>query len=263
VGKFLGTIFAAPESSFLFSLAFFAISTAIVYFGLRLVSKFEGIIVLLMIGLVFALAVLSLPKINFSTYHLPLTTYNFFLPFGVIFSALAGYAIIPEMEEVLRRERKQLPKAIIIGTLIPALVYLIFMATVVGISGAQTSEEAIIGLVPFFSPAIVKAGAFFGILAMGSSFLTLSFVLRETFFRDFSLPKNISWALAVFPPFILFLFGARSFVGVLSTSGTLMGLLTTTLILALYLKTRTTKLLTYRIKSTESIMVNRENLPLF
>lgn len=242
IGKFLGIIFNVPEHSFLFSLAFFVVGASILYFGLRLVSKFEGAIVLLMLVLVLTLAIFGFSRINLTNYQLLSaswwTSYQFFLPFGVIFGALAGYAVIPEMEEILRKERQNLSKAIVLGTLIPAFVYLIFMLIIVGICGTQTSEEAIFGLIPFFSPMVVKIGAFFGILAMGSSFLTLAYVLRETFFRDFSLPKNISWALSLFPPFILFLFGARSFVGVLSTSGTLMGLLTTTLIFTLYLKAK-------------------------
>lgn len=237
-GKFLGVIFNAPDYSFLFSFAFFAIGASILYFGLRLVSGLESIIVLLMFVLILFLVIFGFFKINPINYQQLTINNQFFIPFGVIFGALAGYAVIPEMEEVLRKERKKLKSAIIIGTLIPSLVYLIFMLIVIGVCGAQTSEEAIAGLIPFFSPIVVKMGAFFGILAMGSSFLTLSFVLRETFFRDFSLPKNISWALSIFPPFILFLFGARSFVGVLSTTGTLMGFLTTALIFSLYLKTK-------------------------
>lgn len=237
VGKFLGLIFATPENSFLFSLVFFAAGATVVYFGLRFVSELEGVIVLLMIALLFLLAILGYQKTSPSYFEFGAWNLEFFfLPFGVIFAALSGYAVIPEMEEILRKERQNLPKAIIIGTLIPAFVYLIFMTVVVGISGPKTSEEAIAGLIPFFSPLIIKLGAFFGILAMGSSFLTLAFVLRETFFRDFKLPKRISWALATFPPLILFLLGGRSFVGVLSTSGALMGLLTTALIFALGLK---------------------------
>ena len=244
IGKFLEVIFEAPGASFLFSLAFFAIASAIVYFGLRLVSSLEGAIVFLMIVLVLTLAFVGFSKISIFNYQLAINNYQltinnwFFLPFGVIFGALAGYAVIPEMEEVLRKQRKKLKKAIIIGTLIPAFVYLIFMLTVVGVSGALTSEEAIIGLIPFFSPVVVKIGALFGILAMASSFFTLAYVLCETFFRDFSLPKRVSWGLSVFPPFILFLFGARSFIGVLAISGTLIGTLTATLIFALYLKTK-------------------------
>ena len=240
-GKFLGVIFSAPEYSFLFSFVFFAIGASILYFGLSLVSKLEGIVVLLMIILLFSLVIFGFSKIDPINYQQLTINNQFFFPFGVIFCALAGYAVIPEMEEVLRKERQKLAKAIVFGTLIPAFVYLIFMIIVIGVCGAQTSEEAIAGLIPFFSPMIVKIGAVFGILAMGSSFLTLSFVLRETFFRDFSLPKRISWALSTFPPFILFIFGARSFVGVLSASGTLMGFLTTALIFSLYLKTKLAK----------------------
>ncbi len=237
-GKFLGTVFNAPEYSFLFSLVFFAVGAAILYFGLHLVSGLEGAIVCLMIVLVFILTILGLPQIQYSNLIFDILHFEFILPFGIIFGALAGYAVIPEMEEVLRKKRQQLPKAIVIGTLIPAFIYLIFMFIVIGVCGAQTSEEAIAGLIPFFSPMIVKIGAFFGILAMGSSFLTLSFVLRETFFRDFSLPKRISWVLSTFPPFILFIFGARSFVGVLSATGTLMGFLTTALIFLFYLRSK-------------------------
>lgn len=241
VGSFLTVIFDQPSQNILFSTLFFLSAALIVYFGIRLVSELEGVISFLMISLILFLALAALPFLqshNFSfVYPGKLIDWQLlFLPLGVIFAALAGYAVIPEMVEVLGREKKKLARAVILGTLIPAIVYLIFALSVVGVSGFNTSPEAILGLVPYLSGWIVKLGAFLGILAMASSYFTLAFVLRELFNKDLGVPKNISWALANFLPFLLFLLGAQSFVGVLSSTGLAMGFLNTGLILGMYLR---------------------------
>jgi len=236
VGEFLALILNLPSSLF-FSLLFFVFVSLAVFLGLRIVSFIEGVLVVLLLGLIGLIGILGAGKIvvnNFSGLNLSFL----FLPYGVILFALSGSSVIPEMEEILRQKHDKLKKSVIVGSLIPLFVYLLFTTVVVGVSGVLTSDDAISGLVYFLPSWITKLGAILGVLTMSSSSLALGYVLREVWFRDFGLPKTLAFCLASFPSLILFLSGAKSFIRVLEITGALMGGLTGVLIIALFLRAK-------------------------
>ncbi len=188
---------------------------------------------ILLLGLVFLIAILGGSEINLVNF----SGFNpsfLFLPYGVILFALFGASVIPEMEEILRDEHQNLKKSIIAGSLIPLFVYLLFTTVVVGICGNLTSDDAVSGLAYFLPNWIVNLGAILGVLTMSSSYLTLGYVLREVWFRDFGLPKFLAFLLASFPSLFLFLLGAKSFIGVLGFTGSLMGGLEGVLIILMF-----------------------------
>lgn len=236
VGEFLALILPVADPLF-FSLLFFILASTAVYFGLRAVSFLEGYFVVLLLILIFLIAVLGGGKIDLANLFSADLSF-IFLPYGVILFALTGSSVIPEMEEILRSKHQSLKKAIIIGSLVPLFVYLLFAMVVVGICGGLTSDDAILGLVSLLPLWIVSLGAILGVLTMGTSYLSLGFVLREVYFRDFKFPKFLSFSFALLPPLILFLGGAKSFIQVLEVTGSLMGGLTGILIISLFVKAK-------------------------
>ena len=117
VGEFLSLIFALPNPV-LFSLLFFVFGSIAVFLGLRSVSFFAGVFVVLLLGLVSLIAILGGDKID--PVNFLGSDFSFLsLPYGVILFALFGSSVIPEMEEILRTEHKSLKKSIVIGSLIP------------------------------------------------------------------------------------------------------------------------------------------------
>lgn len=235
-GEFLNLIFSSHSAEF-FSLLFFILASTALYFGLRAVSFLEGGLVVLLLGLVLLMAILGGGAIRPANF-IDVNFEFLFLPYGVILFALFGASVIPEMEEVLRSEHQNLKKAITVGSLIPLFVYLLFVTVVVGISGKLTSDDAISGLVGFLPVWIVDLGAFLGVLTMSSSYLTLGYVLREVWFRDFGASKFSAFLLAILPSLTLFLLGAKSFIQVLGISGCLMGGLEGVLIILMFLKAK-------------------------
>ena len=142
-GKFLSTIFGRSE--FFWSLIFFVVCAGAIFLGLKVVTKIEIFMSFFLIGIVFLIFVKGWPSINFDN----LTNLNwayFFLPYGVVLWAVGGWAAIPEMKEIFKQKYQFLKKAIIWGTLLPPLLYIIFIFTVVGVTGSATSSEGIIGL---------------------------------------------------------------------------------------------------------------------
>lgn len=256
IGEFLGLIFNPPYS-LEFSLIFFTLASIAIFFGLRAISQIELLLVGLILAFILTLALIGLPHISSISYQLSAISYsNLFLPYGVILFALAGSAAIPEMEEILRRQPKRLKKAIITGTLIPLLTYLIFTWAIIGICGQKTSDDAISSLNLFLPGWIVRFGAGLGVLTMGTSFLALGYVLREVWYRDYNLPKIAALGLACFPSLIFFLLGAKNFIAVLEITGAITVGLSGLLILLLYRKARLTgqKEPAYQLKVPSAIL---------
>lgn len=235
VGDFLYTILhnLLGGTPVLYSMIFFAIASLAIMLGLGMVLKIEkGMFILLFLVAIF-IFILGINKVNLSnlaSLHLE----NIFLPFGVILFAFTGISAIPDMTKVLGGDKKFLKKSIILGMIIVFIIYLLFTFIIVGVSGQNTSEEAIIGLRDILGAKIIFIGAIFGILAMTTSFLTLGLALKDMYSQDYGLDKTLAWVLTCFVPFILFILGLSGFVEVLGIVGSITGGISAILILTMY-----------------------------
>ncbi len=237
-GEFLTFIFGA--NPLLCSLLFAFLGSILVLIGLKALSGVEIFLTLGIIGLVILLFFVAHSQISLANYA-PLVVSEFhllLLPYGVILFALHSASVIPEVEEILRHEHTLFKKAIILGTLIPACAYLLFTLTVLGISGGVTSDDAITGLVKFLPAWISIGGALLAVFAMATSFLTLGYVLRETYYRDWGVNKYVAWAISCLVPVALFFLVSHDFIKVLGTTGAITGSLTGIIVLVIYSKVR-------------------------
>jgi amino acid transporter len=175
-----------------------------------------------LLGIVALLAFICIPKINFVNLS-GLNVKRFFIPYGVVLFAFLGEVALPEMLEEVNNEKKLLKKAIIIGSLIPMFVYIIFSLLIVGVSGISTTENAFTGLINFVNPIAVKIGLLMGLTTILTSFLALGLALKEMYCYDFKLNKNLAWFLALFIPLLLFLSGVKNFIEILSVTGAVTG----------------------------------------
>jgi len=233
IGRFAAEL-ATVGNPLVWSIIFFVFASVAVLRGVRFIAELE---IFLAMGFAVLLLVLfggALPKIDLINYA-SFRPQNILAPFGVLLFALTGASVIPEVEEVLRRSHSKLKRAILYGSVVPLAIYLLFATTVIGVSGAMTSEDAITGLIGILPRGVIAGGALLGILTMGSSFLTLAYILREVWYRDYHIVRPLAWGLAVFPPLILFALGLSSFFRVLQFTGALTGGMTGILISALYL----------------------------
>ena len=141
-----------------------------------------------------------------------------FYPFGIILFALGGASAIPTMKKILKEENVFLKKAVIIGFIVPVIIYTLFGFTILGVTGRGTSEEGIIGLSNFLGEKVLLIGGVFGVLAMCTSFFALSFVLKELLRKDYKIKNFYAWASTVSVPLFLFLLGA-GFAKIIGFSG--------------------------------------------
>lgn len=235
-GDFLHLIFSSAinTSSIVFNLIFFVIGAVVVYFGLRLISGLDFLMGFFLVLIIFLFLYLGFNQINIDN----LKTFNWsniFIPYGVILYSLAGIAAIPEIREIFsENNRKFYKRAIILGTVIPAVLYLIFMGTVIGLTGLNTSDEAIKGLSVLLGEKVVFIGALFGFLATITSFFIIGLYLKETLWYDLKINKNLAWFLTCFVPLILLGLGMHNFITIIILLGALMGGIEGTAVVLIY-----------------------------
>ena len=221
-GEFLSNIlsFKFFLSAETLSIIFFFIVSFVLVGGLKTISAVDLFMGFLYLASIISIVVLGASGVKLENFFLWNREF-WFLPYGVVFFALSGMSSVVLQREVLDGSESSLKKSIIWGSLIPPVLYAVFAFIVAGVSGESTSPEAISGLLLFLKPMIVIIGSIFGVLAIFTSFLNLGRILQESFQYDFKLSKFFAWLLALWPPFLLFLFNVRNFINVISLAGAL------------------------------------------
>jgi len=227
VGQALNAIFS--WNPIYYSLIFFVVVAFIIYLGLGGVAKSESYLlpfVLIIVLVICALAFKYVNVGNLSSFSLS----KIFVPYGVVLFAFLGATAIPEMEMELVRNEKLMKKAIIIGMIIPIVIYILFALFVVGVSGLATTEVATIGLGQMIGEHMVLIGNIFAVIAMTTSFLALGLALKQMYHLDYKISKPVSWGLTCFIPLGIVLVNIATFAKALEVSGVIAGGLTGVLI---------------------------------
>ena len=238
-GNFLNTIFSPVINipPIVFNLIFFTIGIIAVYFGLKLIAELDILMGIFLILIVFLFLYFGFSHIDVNNLKL-INFKNLFFPYGAILYSLAGIAAIPEIEEFFSQNGKFYKRTIILGTIIPAILYFVFMVTVIGLTGTNTSPEAIKGLVGFMGNKVIFLGAVFGFFATITSFFILGLSLKKTLWYDFKINKNLAWFLVCVIPLMLFILGLQSFIPVIILLGSLLGLVEGTAIILIHKKAK-------------------------
>jgi amino acid permease len=220
-GNFLKNLFFPILEDFdlIFILIYFLLAFLFVFLGINIISKVEFLDSVLFLLILVLISVLGQKFFNFKNLFSFPKTQDLFLPYGPILFSLWGASMIPEVEEILERNKKDLKKVIFISVLISALFYFLFAVLVCGILGREISEDAISGLERFFGKGTSKILFLFGTVTTFTSFVALGLTLQKIFWYDLKIKKNIALALAVFPPLIFYLFGFNRFLSVISLVG--------------------------------------------
>lgn len=221
-----GTVLASvfPGSELVWGSIFFICFSFIVIRGLNIIKQTEFIMTIFIFVILILIATLSTEHVNIAN----LGTFSFsnlLVPYGVILFACGGIAAIPEVEKVLsaRGQEGLMKKTIIVGALIPPIIYIIFAGVIVGVTGEATTEVATVGLGNVLGKHILLIGNIFAFFAMATSFLTYSLALIDTYQEDYKLSKVVSILLTLGLPFVFFILGIRSFIDVITFMGAVLG----------------------------------------
>ncbi len=215
-GQALSALFGG--SPVVWSVVFWSIASVIVWKGLQTIKVVEKVLSFIVISIILGVSFYVLGDFQIANWAYT-DLAHIFLPYGVILFALNGTPAIIEAHALLPQDQKSFKKALIFGSLIPVMVYVIFALAVVGATGLQTSEIATIGLGQKFGTGILVLSNIFAVLAMSAGFIGSGIALKQNFVWDNKINKVLAEFLVISVPIILFLMGLRQFITILSVAG--------------------------------------------
>lgn len=242
-GETLRAIFQWGEPLY-YSLIFFVIGVFIIWRGMKTTGKAELILISLLFLVVIFITVFSYKNLNFNNF----AVFDFgklFLPYGIILFAMMGSPAIPEMQEVLGKDKQLLKKAIIVGTCIPIVLYIVFTFIIMGLVGldqfevlAPNERIATVALSIYVHPILGILANLLAILSMFTSFLTLGTALAQVYEYDYAISRSVSMLLTFAIPLIIVIFNLTTFIAVLGITGAIAGGLDGILITLMYWKAK-------------------------
>ena len=237
-GRFLNVLFdgflAVPAYSYL---VFWAAGSCLIIFGLKVIKRSELVMLFFMVAAIAVLMIGGAKKIsldNFFTFD----SSRIFLPYGITLFALAGIAAVPAVRDILEGSEKKIKKALILGTALPALFYVLFVALVLGVSGEAVSEDAISGLKSVLGNFVVFTGALFGVFAVATSYITFGLYLKDMLVYDLSINKIPALLFIISAPIALVFLHSDSFIVVLGFIGAIFGGLESIFLIYTYKKAK-------------------------
>ncbi|MCH7759070.1 amino acid permease [Patescibacteria group bacterium] len=176
LAQLLSPVFGGPTIAYI--LIFFATGSFIIFLGTNVIAKSEIFSLSIFFIVLTFLIYKGVPHIDTQNF-LTLDLKNLFFPYGIILFSIAGLTIIPETREILGDKAKNLKKIIIIGSLIPIITSIIFIYLILGVTGVNTTEDALTGLLNVLGEKTLLAGFLFGIIATFTSYLTIGLTLKK------------------------------------------------------------------------------------
>jgi len=232
-GKFLALLFPGFLNPFILGLIFWLVLSIGIWRGIRTIAEIElgmSAFLILFVLILFVWGARDITFQNFSTFSMG----DIFLPYGVVLFALSGILAIPEIRELLKVDGRRYKSVIIWGSTIPIIIYLLFVTLVVGVSGVNTSDEALGGLTTSLGAVISSLGAIFGILAIATSYLVIGSSLKHTFEYDWHIGSSAATFLATAAPVLLFSLGIQQFIEIISLSGAVFGAIMAICVILIY-----------------------------
>lgn len=238
-GEFLYELFSPllGGNSFLYTTIYFLLGSFVIFNGIKAIAKIQFFGLILFLLILLFITIKGLPYWQLSNLFIKTGDIkNIFLPYGIVLFSLWGAVIIPEVEETLGKDKEMLRKIIPFSIFVPVLISMLFTIIVFGITGINTAESALSGLRSIFGNGVVSLTLFFGILTTFTSFIVLGLTLKKILWYDMKLSKNISFLIACFSPYILYLIGFKSFITVIGLVGAIMWAIEAILINLMYKK---------------------------
>ncbi len=210
-----------------------------IFLGTNPVARIETVLTAALLGLLVILTAAGLFHFDFS--NLPLVSLgvqDVFLPYGVLLFALFGIPAIPEMVDVLGKERQKLKKIIVVSVGACAGLTLLFALAAVGIAGSAVSPEAIQTFADVLGPWALVLGSAIGFLAISTSLLVIGLYLVDQFKYDFRLRHNRAFIAAMAPPVFLLLL-TQNFILIMGFVGAVLGATDSMLLTAIWRRVKT------------------------
>jgi amino acid permease len=202
----------------------YAIAAGVVFFGLKAIGISEkyAIIAIILLIAVLTIASLGLP------YRAPLFTGDgikrALALFGMIMFSFTALFSVPQAAEGLHWNKKLLPWAIIVGMAINLALVAVISLMAMGVS-QEVTRVAITGWGRALGSWAHILGSLFILLAMLTSYWSISFALAVILKERLAWGNRLSWLAATLPTFLVVITGLTDFLGFMRIAGGAIALL--------------------------------------
>lgn len=227
------------------SIPLFLIFGLFVYKGTKSVDYINRLLMIALVGAYIAMALFLTPHVNFN--YLAHSDWRYLLmAVSIVATSFGFHIIIPSLTTYFDRDVTQLKKAILIGSIIPLFVYILWQFLTLGIIPLEGPQGIIEGYIQgtnsahllaesLKNPSLSILAWFFSLCAIITSFLGVSLSLSDFLADGFKIQKTrpgriLLYFLTFFPPLLFTLTDPRAFLSALEYAGafgvvTLLGLL--------------------------------------
>jgi len=231
-GEFLALVLGQLPS-FLYPIWFYFIGLLLFSRDFQVLNKLGSWLTIILIGLMLVIPLGLTKFIQLSS--LPVVTGTPLFFWGASLFSLAGFTVVPEVEETLRGKPKVITKAVFIGSWLPIIFYLPFTFSIWGTCRSATTADSLSCLIAY-SPQLVRVGALVGLIALLTSFISLANALKEVYFRDLEIEETKSKMLAVIPAFLAVFLSTTRFIDLVSFTGAVSLTISAVMICLMYAK---------------------------
>lgn len=161
---------------------------------------------------------------------------NAFIPLAPVLFAISGRVAIPSLVDYFNAKKlPTLKKAVVWGTVVPALVYALFVFGVLMISPAP-SEDAVSGLMNILPQWALSVIGVLGLFSLYSSYIVVGLDVRNILRYDIKLPSILSVLVVIGAPIFLYFIGFHDFIALVSFTGGIFLSLEGMFIIAIWLR---------------------------
>ena len=222
-----------PIPSIAAKLLFYVVAASVVLFGLKAVGVSEKIAVTVIFALIAALAVASLLNIR-NPLSLSAGSLNDALAYyGLAMFAMSAFFSVPQAVEGLGGDRKKIRKAVFLGLLNNFILILVISVCSL-LSSTEITELAMVGWSAGIGLWAQVIGGVFTVLAMLTTYWSLSLALGGIVDDMLHTGTKISWLLATLPSLIVVLFDMAGFMDLMRTAGGLIAIIIAVMVVPAY-----------------------------
>ena len=222
-----------PIPSIAAKLLFYVVAASVVLFGLKAVGVSEKIAVTVIFALIAALAAASLLNIR-NPLSLSAGSLNDALAYyGLAMFAMSAFFSVPQAVEGLVGDTKKIRKAVFLG-LLNNFILIIVISVCSLLSSTEITELAMVGWSAGIGLWAQLIGGLFTVLAMLTTYWSLSLALGGIVDDMLHTGTKISWLLATLPSLILVLFNVAGFLDLMRTAGGLIAIIIAVMVVPAY-----------------------------
>jgi amino acid permease len=202
---------------------FWLLGTFGMMMGIRLIGMSEILGVALIIILIFGYLFWGLPGLKIQSF----TGFNmtqFFLPYGILLFALSGGSAVPEIfsyfkNKGISKEQINFKMPIIWGSIIPTILYLLFIIGAFGLFPGKVIPVDLAGALMNINPILAVATTILGLVLILTSYFILGLGFKNILFCDLKFKKTLSWLIPIGLPVILFFIQNKGFLTIIGFLG--------------------------------------------